>query len=1226
MVMRQVIGKALFVSALLLAVGNVHGSWLTKSENFSTATNYGLNFAKYAVEEQSGKDAAKKILESDLAFDLFKKDFELIGGNPKALQSLKDDIGKVTEVLDGVEKIATALGAGDNVDALIASIDVVLGTTQLSNYPLVGMLWSSIKVARESQLAVAASQAALEIETLYGIVNQDRRLVGVMDGDNPPLIPLDSDSITYFFNKYLITDASVRALVKTYVEKEIGDAFPTPSDGTRFWSMLTGTSDAIAEEHELRELDEFRNRSRAWIRTLLNDLNKQVQKQWAEARVRRLHAEFRSFHENFGSMYGSLDEAMKYFELTVQIKGEINDYPARLAQLEKRGNELLAEYRELKVADAQRKLAIRSELIQMADAAQRYGVRAMTVEEYKLRDGFMNFRELVLRYAGSIGDDVDSNIETAVAEIYQTEPIKTETVGVEGQTGGFYGALQINSARFRAYEQQLLDRWKPYLQQCEGFVASLDPAPLDRIAALLDAFNYPEAKQVYDAWWSTTSQKADEHTVLSNDVEIVVNKSMPPLLDSIYVVPFLEYHDRRIARASASSRQKLIEEKAHYIYQIENRVRSARAYLDASRQESELRTRIRNKVKSACQLQIQASGFQKDKQAAEALLAFYTSKRDEVKAVGGELLSQLREIRSHLQYAQAYESDTLGHAENYLRDNTHVALKVIDANSTITDIRIASTADIQGALSFLPVLIDTVGEPVALVDAVERARERLKSVSERITPELIMLYRGFGDLENPDSLSRPWRSFPEDLGNLYEQVKKLEQQTSTSGLLNRANAFTRKARTEVGNLAAEWRYLQEMRRQWDEWYQQQTSAGNIRGEHFVFEFEQDYRTDFGDTWGTIPQRYLATDFAIMRLNNFVSKFATEADLQNSTRAQEARRSLMLLPVAGFFQKHMPNTWQLIDDQLALRHFSPAKEDNLAFIWESELDKADRLLAQADPASEQFEELMSQIAPLLPMTMTPEGKLLPSKERYEYAFAIKDFPLGARYLELRETLLGLWSERSRLMAEQRIAKQREESSALFREAFMTELAELRQRQQALARTSRLARSDVILLETDYSDLNRRYFGDASIHHQDLTDAIYKLGEDIRGLHQKFHITSQQIQSLYQNFINAYGRGDLRGLLRLLADDWEGGDGSDVRDVENYLSNSFRMFERIQYRISGFSAQPSGEVARVSYSVRIIGENRRQRLTHEENVQVVEEVGLVNGEPRILRTISGTQWLR
>ncbi|HAU29772.1 MAG TPA: hypothetical protein DCW68_06680 [Rhodospirillaceae bacterium] len=124
-----------------------------------------------------------------------------------------------------------------------------------------------------------------------------------------------------------------------------------------------------------------------------------------------------------------------------------------------------------------------------------------------------------------------------------------------------------------------------------------------------------------------------------------------------------------------------------------------------------------------------------------------------------------------------------------------------------------------------------------------------------------------------------------------------------------------------------------------------------------------------------------------------------------------------------------------------------------------------------------------------------------------------------------------------------------------------------------------------------------------------------------------ISNPQIQALYQSFITAYGASDLRGILALLGPDWQGGDGSDARDVEEYLSNSFRVFDRIQYKISGFTAKTLGDgSAQVSYSVKIAGENRRQHLTHEEESQIVEQVGLVDGQPRILRTISGNQWLR
>lgn len=124
-----------------------------------------------------------------------------------------------------------------------------------------------------------------------------------------------------------------------------------------------------------------------------------------------------------------------------------------------------------------------------------------------------------------------------------------------------------------------------------------------------------------------------------------------------------------------------------------------------------------------------------------------------------------------------------------------------------------------------------------------------------------------------------------------------------------------------------------------------------------------------------------------------------------------------------------------------------------------------------------------------------------------------------------------------------------------------------------------------------------------------------------------LDKQQVHTLYQDFINAYGRGDVRGLLGLLAPSWRGGDGADAQDAEATLVNSFRVFERVQYRISNFKVEPlNKDRARVSYDVKIIGENGRQRLVHEETSQVVEEVGVVGGKMRIMRTISGSQWLR
>lgn len=124
-----------------------------------------------------------------------------------------------------------------------------------------------------------------------------------------------------------------------------------------------------------------------------------------------------------------------------------------------------------------------------------------------------------------------------------------------------------------------------------------------------------------------------------------------------------------------------------------------------------------------------------------------------------------------------------------------------------------------------------------------------------------------------------------------------------------------------------------------------------------------------------------------------------------------------------------------------------------------------------------------------------------------------------------------------------------------------------------------------------------------------------------------VSNEQIQSLYQDFITAYGNGNLRGLISLLDENWTGGDGADIRDVEDVLINSFKVFDRIQYRISAFKSQPLADgTSQISYQVNIIGQNRRQNLTHEESSNVVEIVGLSNGRAKILRTVSGNQWMK
>ncbi len=258
------------------------GALLTGSSEFSKAAAYGMNYATYTAEKKNGKEAAEKLLTFDVLWDVMGKGEEvLLNGDPEAFPKFKSDVLKVKLVLDKVAEVSAKLGAGENIDALIGTVDTMVG---LVSHPVVNLLWDSIKLTYESHKLVQSTKAELEIETLYGIVNSDRRMMGSNTGDAPALISMDGDTVTSFYNKYLITNSDSRALVKTYVIKKLGEEFPEVSTSTWLWSKLIMSEQAIQEEHELRELEAFENNSRRWIMSLLEDLNTQVRLQWAETR------------------------------------------------------------------------------------------------------------------------------------------------------------------------------------------------------------------------------------------------------------------------------------------------------------------------------------------------------------------------------------------------------------------------------------------------------------------------------------------------------------------------------------------------------------------------------------------------------------------------------------------------------------------------------------------------------------------------------------------------------------------------------------------------------------------------------------------------------------------------------------------------------------------------------------------------------------------------------
>jgi hypothetical protein len=123
------------------------------------------------------------------------------------------------------------------------------------------------------------------------------------------------------------------------------------------------------------------------------------------------------------------------------------------------------------------------------------------------------------------------------------------------------------------------------------------------------------------------------------------------------------------------------------------------------------------------------------------------------------------------------------------------------------------------------------------------------------------------------------------------------------------------------------------------------------------------------------------------------------------------------------------------------------------------------------------------------------------------------------------------------------------------------------------------------------------------------------------------STESVRKLYQDFAATYQARNLRGVLRFMTPDWRAADGSDLRDLEDILDNSFRVFNSIVFAISGLTIAPAGDGRfSVSYSATITGRINQMNLNHQETAQVEDTVILTPGGPKIQATRGGRIWLK
>lgn len=122
-------------------------------------------------------------------------------------------------------------------------------------------------------------------------------------------------------------------------------------------------------------------------------------------------------------------------------------------------------------------------------------------------------------------------------------------------------------------------------------------------------------------------------------------------------------------------------------------------------------------------------------------------------------------------------------------------------------------------------------------------------------------------------------------------------------------------------------------------------------------------------------------------------------------------------------------------------------------------------------------------------------------------------------------------------------------------------------------------------------------------------------------------TESVRKLYADFTAAYQDKALSRLTRFLTTDWKASDGADVSDLEDNLSNSFRVFDRVQYAIDNLNISLlDGGRFQVSYSVTITGQIHGMNLKHQESSNVTDTVVLTPDGPKIQSTQGGKPWLQ
>ncbi|MBI5189065.1 MAG: hypothetical protein HZA22_00110 [Nitrospirae bacterium] len=1194
---------SLFLAAALTAQAAVPASaGLSDPNNMGNTVKLGLGLSTAMMDEKDTVKGAQKFAKEQ--FDDWM--WESIGGYENLWNGVLE--GEATsvqvrkkykesiEIMDNIGKFAEAVGAGNYDDATFVAIDQAVSKI---GHPVVSLLWSSVKFTYESHKQVQATGAELQIEALYGAVDSDRRLRGESSGeDGPKLIKIDSDTVDYFYDKYIITDAGTRALVKSYVTTRLGQEWPEVSWST--WLANIGSGTDTQRSAELEALGgELRNVARGWIRSLLADVNLEAKTRWGQTRVWQQKQEFEKFVKRYKMFGGSMEEMLADFKKLQEYKKESLKYPEFIEKSKTDRTKAESDFAAVKMSQVRARQALRELAEKYTDDCYKYSSRASYLRLFALSndlDAEWN-KWLELR------NKITKTFETDSAAVAQEAAmdIKPDSGGMYGDPVGFY-----NSS------------FQPLIVP---FAWTEEPDAIKQ--KVLDALNegdFETARKALDVWaeenaggisgWDKSPGWPETPNRSSGPRRDHYEKIIPQIIQIVkddYDSPENWADNGLGGKYFKSCSASLYFTVPGYTYGNTGILSTCKAMEAAQMAAAAL---------SAQSMQQDAVYGGTIKWCSDAITAF----------------DQLRTARWKHYLELTAEMNRLGAAMDFPASPNYEqwsGINFIDSYEPMDEV----FRELPGMTITLGGLPDTLRwrkkyHIESTADALVGVMDSYDSMIKEYTGGLgkaVGEWREFWEKNKPpqDDMDQIYvfcnsnfdREYPDRLNELAPRAEAEMSRANTQ----RAE-YLRRARTYQANLDNDSAFLADRIKELDGIIRAVKDTGLVT-------FDEKGEPSLGSGRGQGGMMYLSKPYPHYLSREELDRVRSSSGLSGITGSNAYK----------FLGTHFPDMQEQLRRILTFDGITPAREDNFvqpvsgAPIWKSSLEKARTLLAKvkAGGSHKDYHEPMKEIGELLPGT-------LKTSANNEYLFDMTDvrdeslsFPLGQEYVAIRKDLSKLVKDRFEYLylggdgSVGQPSDPRYQRLALLMQNVKTDTANVR----AMSSPTQEALDTFSGRMEGY---RHDYLNNVRLESSTFDDALSALQLAIAEARSRvapaIDLNMEKVRDLYDGFREAYESRDGSRVMSFIGDEWEAGDGTTLSDLERNLSGTFGMFDEVRFTISGLNTQtmPDGGYV-VNYDVTIRSRSYENDITREEKSSVSEKVEVgPDGRARITKTLTGRFW--